>query len=250
MARASEATKLEVRARTSDGSRAVRRLRREGRVPGVLYGGDKDCVSFDVDSRELRHALHASGAVLEIAVDGETSPAILKHTQRDPVRGETLHVDLLRVRLDQKIQASVPLHLLNAEESPGVKEGGVLDQITHELSIEALPTEIPEAIEYDVSSMEMNDTLFLSVVSAPAGVTLLDDPVETAIASLNPPRVEEEPEEIEEETELIGEDGEPIERPEGEEGEGAPEGESSGDAGQSGGRSADSGGDSGDSGGE
>src|SRR3954468_24992440 len=94
------ATKLDARARSSASSRATRRLRGTGRVPGVLYGGGEDPVAFDVDARELRHALAASGAVLELAIDGDTSTAVVKDSQRHPVRGETMHIDLVRVRMD------------------------------------------------------------------------------------------------------------------------------------------------------
>ncbi len=144
------------------GSRAARRLRRGGRVPGVLYGGDGDPVSFDVDARELRLALARSGAVLDLSVDGaKATPVVLKEAQRDPVRGETVHVDLLRVRLDKAIHAVVPLELTGAEDAPGVKEGGVLEQITRELNVEALPTAIPESIVHDVGEMQIGDTIAL-----------------------------------------------------------------------------------------
>jgi large subunit ribosomal protein L25 len=202
----SATTKLSVRSREPSGSRAVRRLRREGRVPGVLYGGDGECLAFDADNRELRHALAAAGAVLELSIDGGGSaPAVLKEAQRDPVRGDTLHVDLVRVRLDVEIHATVPLELTGAEDAPGTKEGGVLEQITRELNVEALPTAIPEAIVHDVSTMEINETLTLEAIAAPAGVKLLDDPQETLIATLSPPRLQVEDDEIESETELVGE---------------------------------------------
>jgi large subunit ribosomal protein L25 len=200
-------TKLDVTSRTSDGSRAVRRLRRSGRVPGVLYGGGGDAVGFDTDARELRLALARSGAVLDLSVDGgKATPVVLKETQRDPVRGETLHVDLLRVRLDQAIHAVVPLELTGTEDAPGVKEGGVLEQITRELNVEALPTAIPESIVHDVSEMVIGDTLLLAVIAVPEGVTLLDDVQETVVVTLSPPRLQAEvEEEIEAETELVGE---------------------------------------------
>src|SRR3954447_2706626 len=102
---ASQATRLNAAPRAESGSRAMRRLRRAGRVPGVLYGGTGEAVPLDVDARELRHALHATGAALEVALDGETTPAVLKDSQRHPVRGETMHIDLLRVRMDVGLQA-------------------------------------------------------------------------------------------------------------------------------------------------
>jgi large subunit ribosomal protein L25 len=112
---------------TSGGSRATRRLRRSGQVPGVLYGGEGEPVSFTVDARELRHALAASGAVLDLELDGTSTPAVLKDAQYHPVRGETMHVDLFRVRLDVAIHATVSVELTGADDAPGVIAGGVLD---------------------------------------------------------------------------------------------------------------------------
>ena len=180
---------------------------RSGRVPGVIYGGGADPVPFQVDERELRHALAARGAVLELAIDGSSTPAVLKEAHYHPVRGETLHVDFLRVRLDVAIHATVLLDLVGAEEAPGVKEGGVLEQVTRELNIEALPGDIPETIQHDVSAMQINETLTLSAVTPPKGVTLIDDVEETVIATLVPPTVDVEAEEeaMEEETERVGE---------------------------------------------
>jgi large subunit ribosomal protein L25 len=228
-AMADAATKLNVNSRAAAGSRAVRRLRRRGRVPGVVYGGGGESVSFDADARELRLALARSGAVLDLSVDGETAtPVVLKEAQRDPVRGETVHVDLLRVRLDEAIQAVVPLELTGAEDAPGVKEGGVLEQITRELNVQALPTAIPESIVKAIGEMQIGETIALSALSAPEGVTLLDDP-ETVLATLSPPRLQvEEEEEIEAETELVGEGEEPAEGAEDAEGAGS-EGSSGGE---------------------
>ena len=204
---ATQSTKLSIAPRTPEGSRATRRLRRTGRVPGVLYGGAGEPLAFSVDARELRHALAGRGAVLEVGLDGKTAPAVLKSAHYHPVRGDTMHIDLLRVNLSVAIHAVVPLELTGAEEAPGAKEGGVLEHVTRELNIEALPTAIPESIELDVSEMQINDTLTLAAVTAPAGVTLLDDVEETVVATLTPPRLETEDDEIEEETELVGEAG-------------------------------------------
>jgi large subunit ribosomal protein L25 len=206
---ASTTTKLNVNSRAAEGSRAVRRLRRSGRVPGVLYGGGGQPVGFDADARELRLALAGSGAVLDLSVDGEKpTPVVLKEAQRHPVRGETIHVDLLRVNLNEAIHAVVPVELEGIDDAPGVKEGGVLEQITRELNVEALPTAIPESIVHEVGEMQIGDTILLSALSTPEGVTLLDDPEETVIATLSPPRLQSEAaEEIEAETELVGEDG-------------------------------------------
>jgi large subunit ribosomal protein L25 len=204
---ANTTTKLNVSSRSAEGSRAARRLRRSGRVPGVVYGGGAEAVGVDVDARELRLALAASGAVLDLSVDGaKATPVVLKESQRHPVRGQTTHVDLLRVRLDEKIRAIVPLELEGAEESPGVKEGGVLEQITRELEVEALPTAIPESIVHVVSEMDIGETIILSAVVVPEGVTVLNDLEETVVATLSPPRLQtESTEDIEAETEVVGE---------------------------------------------
>src|SRR6266540_3025708 len=176
---ASQSTKLSISARGVSNSRATRRLRRSGQVPGILYGGDAEPLAFTVDERELRHALAARGAVVELQLGKDATPAVLKDAQRHPVRGTTLHVDFLRVRLDVAIHAVVALELIGGDDAPGVKEGGVLEHITREVNIEALPTDIPERLELDVSQMQVNDTLQLSAVAAPSGVTILDDVDET-----------------------------------------------------------------------
>jgi large subunit ribosomal protein L25 len=201
------ATQLDVRRRESSGSREARRVRRAGRVPGILYGGGEQPLSFDVDARELRLALAGAGAVLDLSVDGDKpTPVMLKEAQRHPVRGETVHVDLLRVRLDKPIHTIVALELTGVDESPGAREGGVLEQITRELNVEALPTEIPEAIVHDVSGMQIGETLTLAAVTPPPGVALLDDLEETVLATLTPPRLQTEADtEIEAETEVVGE---------------------------------------------
>jgi large subunit ribosomal protein L25 len=200
-----ESTTLNAEPRDSAHSRATRRLRRAGRIPGVLYGMGSDPKPLSVDARELRLALAGHGAVLDVALDGETASAVLKDSQRDPVRGDVLHVDLLRVDLNKPIEAQVALHLVGGEDSPGVKEGGVLEHVTRELTVEALPNDIPEYIEHDVSHMEMLGTELLAAVKAPDGVTFKDELEETVVASVTPPRVEEEPEEIEVETGVVGE---------------------------------------------
>ena len=225
---ATAATKLNAHLRETSGSRATRRLRRAGRVPGVVYGGGEEPMSVEVDARELRQALAQGGAVMELAIDGgKSTPVVLKDEQRHPVLDATVHIDLLRVRLDVEIEATVILELTGVEEAPGVKEGGVLEQVTRELNVEALPTAIPDVIEHDVGAMEINDTITLAAVAAPEGVKLLDDPDETVIATLLPPRLPEEEEEIEQETELVGEgvEGEAAE----EQAEGATAEEAAGD---------------------
>jgi large subunit ribosomal protein L25 len=226
----SDTTALQASPREPAGSRSARRLRREGNVPGVVYGGGDEPAWFHVPARTLRHALAGAGAVLDLTIEGgSASPVVVKELVRHPITGETVHLDLLRVRLDVKIQATVGLELTGAEDSPGAKEGGVLEQITRELTIEALPTDIPDSLTHDVSEMQINDTITLEALTPPGSVTLIDD-LETVIATLSPPKLQLEAEdEIESETEVVGEG----EEGEGAEGGGAAEGgdtEASGDS--------------------
>jgi len=211
---AGERFKLAVQNRTLLGSAESRRLRKQGVIPGVLYGREKP-VSISIAERDLRAALTTKGglnAVLDVVVEnGKTHSSVLKEFQRDAVRGHITHVDLQEVRLDQPIHATVPLTLHG--ESAGVKEGGVLSQVTNELNVEALPMEVPEHLEADVSEMHIGDTLRLSALKAPAGVTLLDDLEETVLATVTQPTRVEEPEAA------LAEGEEPAEGAEGEEGE-------------------------------
>jgi large subunit ribosomal protein L25 len=220
---------LDVEERPERGTRSAKRLRREGFVPGVVYGGkDGDCTSFKVSWHDLRRVL-AGAALIDLKVAGKTRPVIVKDQQQHPVRDELLHIDLLEVRLDEKIQTQVSVHLEGAEEAPGIKEGGVLEHVTHQLNIEALPTDIPDGIHVDVSGLEIAATMHLSEISAPSGVTFLDDPEETIIATVVVPTEVEEPE-IEEETALVGEEGEAVEGAEPAEGEEGAEPAAEGDA--------------------
>ena len=190
----------------------------------------------------LRHVLVDGAALIDLKVGGKTRPVIVKDRHQHPVRDELLHIDLLEVRLDEKIQTQVNVHLEGAEEAPGIKEGGVLEHITHQLNNEALPTDNPDAIHVDVSGLEIAATMHLSEIAAPQGVTFLDDPEDTILAPVVVPTEVEEPE-IEEETELVGEDGEPIEGAEAEAEAGA-EGDTGDEAEQKGEAAAEEAGDS------
>jgi large subunit ribosomal protein L25 len=198
---------LAVEDRTEQGSRNTRRLRKTGFVPGIVYGGGSgDCRPFKVDARELRAALHASSAVIDLKIGGDAAiPVMVKDQQLHPVRSDVMHVDLIQVNLREKVHAPVLVELVNADEAPGVKGGGVLEQVTRELNVEALPTDIPDHITVDVSHLEAAATMHLSEVTAPEGVEFLDDPEETIIATITIPAEEPEEPEVEEETELVGE---------------------------------------------
>jgi large subunit ribosomal protein L25 len=221
---AGERIKLQVTEREGRGSSDARRLRKAGFIPGVLYGKGKSSYAICVRERELRRVLTGQGglhAILDVVLEGQqsTHASILKDYQQDPIRGHISHIDLHEVRLDQPIQSSVTVQLVG--EPAGVKEGGVLSQVQREINVEALPMEIPEHIDLDVSGMNIGDTLRLADLAPIDGVTYLDNPDETVLATVGLParEIEPEPEELEE-----------GELPEGEvpEGEEAPEGAAEG----------------------
>jgi large subunit ribosomal protein L25 len=222
---------LKVTERQEFGSRESRRLRRAGFVPGVLYGAGSEARPFQVGGREISAFLANGQTLFDLEIEGSSAvPVVVKEQQQHPVRGDLLHIDCLEVKLDEAIQAEVALEVQGVEEAPGVKEGGVLEHVTREITVEALPADIPEVLHADVSEMAIGDTLQLTAVTPPSGVEfVVDDAEEVTVATLSPPRVEEEPEpELEEEAELVGEEGEEV--PEGEEapeGAEAPEGEAS-----------------------
>jgi large subunit ribosomal protein L25 len=233
---AGERVRLKVQSRESRGSAESRRLRSNGSVPGVLYGNGGQAQPFCIEERELRKALtgdHGLHAILDVVLEGQQKAhhAVLKEYQLDPTRARLLHIDLQEVRLDQAIHTQVVVELEG--ESEGVKEGGVLSQIQREVNVEALPMEVPDRLELDVSSMKIGDTLRISDLRVPEGVKLLDD-LETVLATVTPPTKIEEPEVVEEEELEEGElpEGEvpEEERPEGAaEQPGEPEAEASGE---------------------
>jgi large subunit ribosomal protein L25 len=195
-----ERIKLVVRERDKLGSRDSRRLRRQGLIPGVLYGQGQKPHPFAVPERQLRAALTTRAglhAILDVQLDGQSNEhsSVLKDYQQDPLRGKILHIDLQEVRLDQPIHATVVVELVG--EAVGTKEGGVLTQVSRELNVEALPTAVPEHIDADVSELRIGDALRLSDLTPPEGVTFLDDPDDTVLANVSAPRVEIEPEEEE-----------------------------------------------------
>ncbi len=190
----SERHQLQVAERQVLGSAESRRLRRRGLVPGVLYGRERP-VAITIPERDLRAALTTKGglnAVLDVVVGdagGKAHPSVLKEFQRDAVRGVITHVDLQEVRLDRLIRATVPVSLVG--ESAGVKEGGVLSQVTTEVTVEALPMEVPQHLDLDVSGLGIGESARLDALQVPDGVTLLDDPDTVLVNVTHATRVEE-----------------------------------------------------------
>jgi large subunit ribosomal protein L25 len=204
---ASDRATLKAAPRADFGSRASRRMRRDGVVPGVVYSGGSEAKPFQVSERDVRSVLSEGAALFDLEIDGSKAvPVVIKEQQHHPVRGSLQHLDLMQVNLKEAIQAEVAIELEGVDDAPGVKGGGVLEHVTREVTVEALPAEIPDNICVDVSTMEINDTLSLAAVDVPAGVTFVaEEPEEITIVTVSPPRVEEAAPEVEEEAELVGE---------------------------------------------
>src|SRR3954447_2872919 len=196
---AGERIKLEVQERPLLGSAATRRLRKQGLIPGVIYGHGQEPRAFAVEERELRRALtgaHGLHAILDVKLEGESKPraSVLKEYQRDRLRDTVTHIDLVEVSLDETIQSQVAIELTG--ESPGVKQGGVLSHALYMVSLEAKPLEIPQHVDVDISTLGMGESLRVADLPVIEGVTYLEDP-ETVVASVTAPT--EEVTEVEEE---------------------------------------------------
>lgn len=192
------------------GKNAARRLRREGRIPVILYGADTDSIPLMVNKKDVIRILKSESGentIFKVSFDSENRNAMIKEIQRDPVSDEILHSDLIQISMDKTIQVSVPL--VFEGEAVGVKaEGGFVDVITREVEIECLPMDIPENIGVDISSLHLNQSLKVEDITPPEGVKIMTDP-QTVIVHLEAPTIEEEEEVVEEEEEIIGEEEEP-----------------------------------------
>jgi large subunit ribosomal protein L25 len=212
------------------GTRPAGRLRREGKVPAVVYGLDTDTIKVTVPARELQHILAGeagANALITLKCDGDDMLTLARQIQRHPTRGDLVHVDFVRIRRDVAVQAEIPVHLEG--EPAGVRDGGVLEQLVFSLTIEAKPADIPNAVEVDVSALEIGSQMRIEELDVPAAVTVLHEPDEIVV-QVAMPRVVEEPEPTEEGEEIEGE------APEGEVAEGEAPAEGGGDAeGESGG---------------
>jgi large subunit ribosomal protein L25 len=208
-----EQVKLRAEQRTDFGTRPARRMRRTGKIPAVLYGRGLDPMTLSVDRRDLYGALHTeagANALIDLAVDGAKKSflTVAREVQRDPVRGEIVHLDFISISLDEAIHAEVQVEYLGTPA--GVEEGGVVETIRTVVNIMALPMEIPASIPIDISAMVVNDTMKVADLPAVEGVEYLDDPEASLVTVIVPRIVEvEEPEEEElVEGEEEGEEGE------------------------------------------
>ena len=215
-------TEVNAVSRSVQGTGASRRLRRSGKVPGILYGANKGTQVIELDHKaimlHLRHeAFHAS--ILTMNIDGEKQNVLLRDIQMHPWKREVLHIDFQRVDARQKIHMRVPLHFINAELAPGVKMGGgVVNHVMSELEVSCFPADLPEFLEVDVAELELGSSVHLSDLNLPGGVESVqlvrgDDAV---VATVQVPRAIVEPEE----EVVVGE--EDAEAEAAEEGEAAP----------------------------
>jgi large subunit ribosomal protein L25 len=209
---------LQAREREERGKNAARRLRASGMLPAILYGdGDGQSKPLAVPAKVVDYTLHHLGdnALYDIDLGAGTSTARIVDVQRDPVTGRLIHVDFAPVDMQERIEVTVPLHVVG--ESPGSEEGGVLQQVAYEVQVESLPGDIPQELTLDVSSLGMGENLTLADVSLPEGVTLVSDPEEVAATVTAPTEITEEDLEAAGVVEEEPEEAEPVEEPEAEE---------------------------------
>jgi large subunit ribosomal protein L25 len=199
---------LNVTIREPAGTGASRRLRRSGQVPGVMYGAGKDNTHIVMDHEDVMHKLEIEAfqsAIIDVKVDGKSQQAILRDVQMHPYRRQVMHIDFQRIRATEKFDISVPIHYTGEEEAPGLKiEGGIFSRLMNDVQINCLPADLPEYLEVDVSALDMSASVHLSDIQLPDGVTitsLAHEGEDLAIATIMPPKIEEEEEEVEAEAE-------------------------------------------------
>lgn len=194
---ASKKFSLVAEVRKDIGKGASRRLGREEKVPGIVYGGGKDATSLALEHKVIAKALQSEAfysSILTLKAGDETDRVILKDVQRHPYKARILHVDFQRIRADEKLHMNIPLHFIGGDKAPGVKEGGLVSHIMTDVEVSCLPDNLPEYLEIDLSEMKMNDIKHLSDIKLPNGVELVDlaHDNDKPIVSVHPPRAEEE----------------------------------------------------------
>ncbi|AEJ61339.1 50S ribosomal protein L25 [Spirochaeta thermophila DSM 6578] len=176
-------TKLTAIVRTAQKKTEAKALRREGKIPAVIYGG-KDQVPVALDAREFHRTFHgtvAENVIVDLSLEGkETRQVLIKDYQYDPIRGQYIHLDFMEINPEKKLKTHVPIHLEGTPE--GVKKGGLLEFFVQELEVTCLPKDLPEAIVLDISSLEVGDSLHVQDIQAPDGVEILNPPDQTVVA--------------------------------------------------------------------
>lgn len=207
-----ETTKLTAEPRSEAGTGVAKRLRRAGKIPAVLYGGGTS-EPIVLDARDFRHAIHgkSGGTIFSLAVGGQqAATAIVKEIQRDSTRDEITHVDFQTISMDEVIHATLPIRAVG--EAPGVKMGGVVQHATWEIDVQSKAKDMPEAIEIDLSPLNIGDSIHVADLSMPEGVEILTSPEAIIVSVLVPTVIVEEVEEVAEEEGLEGEGAEAGER--------------------------------------
>ena len=195
---------VEAELRTDLGKGASRRLRHEEKFPAVVYGAGKDPVSLTLDHKKFLHSLENEAFyshILTLNVGGKDEQVVLKDLQRHPAKIAVMHADFLRVSANEKLHMHVPLHFTNADACPGAKEGGLITHSISEIEIACLPKDLPEFLEVDLSSLELDNSLHMSDITVPAGVELVElahgESHDQPVASVHMPRGASEAEEDE-----------------------------------------------------
>ena len=214
-----EAKTLAASVRSKVGKGAARSVRREGRIPGVIYGGGEKPTSISLSWHDVNKLIYAGGfmtTTFDVDVDGEVEKVIPRDYQLDPIKDRPLHVDFLRLKAGQKIAVEIPIHVTGQEESMAIKNGGVVNIVRHVVELTVAADAIPENIQIDVTDMAVGDGLHISELKLPRGARLTNEAdAEYAVLNIQPPVVEPEPEPEEIATTLV-------------EGEDVPEGETAG----------------------
>ncbi len=207
-----ERHEIKVESREETGKGVARQLRRSGKIPGVIYGKERESQPLTVDPGDIKARLN-SNAIFDIKIVGnenETETAMIKDYQKDVIKGKIIHVDFQQISMDEKISVTVPVRLVG--ESIGVQEGGVLQQLKRDIEIESLPADIPDELELDISELEVGDSLQISDFQVSDKIDILDSLDEVVVTVVTPSEeIEEEEEELEEEfvePEVIGEEEE------------------------------------------
>lgn len=210
-----EQVEIPARVRTAIGTRASRRLRAQGHIPAVVYGGGQEPVVVSVDEATFAKAIPASGwysTLIDLKIEGadggdERPTVMIKEVQHDLVHRQVVSIDFRRISLEETIQTHVPIR--HVGESPGVKLGGILDQVTHEVMVECLPTDMPDHLEVDVSGLEIGDSVRVKDLMVPPGVEVAAAEEDVVIVIAPPLREEEVAPVTEEEGALVEEVAEP-----------------------------------------
>ena len=188
-----ETVNLSAKPRTETGSRAVKRMRAEGKIPAVVYGREfGDALAVVIDARELRSAMsgHSVHSIINLSIEGRGTTSVLLHDRQDDVLTKRpLHLDLHAVNLNEEVDATV--NIVTVGTAAGVKNGGILDLVAREIDIRALPAKVPDHLEIDVRELEIGQALHVRDLTAPEGVTIAADPDDIVVSVLPPSKVEE-----------------------------------------------------------